>query len=238
MASGDAQPPAARLLRAVGGNDHHRRSRVVARAAPEKFTSHTARALTDEVKADAAALWSKLLQLYKGGAHTALGYSSWGAYYEAEFGKSGNYGYRLLKSAEVLDRLPMGNSPPSERQARELTPLLDEPEQLREAWSEAIEQHGPQPTAAQVRETVQKGAGSQDKAEAAVVPSDLTSRQVMSNAAAKRIWIALTTLDNVAKALPEMKLPYAEVQEMRAMTGLAIKHLQQYLTKLDEAGGD
>jgi hypothetical protein len=47
-----------------------------------------ARALTDEVTQDAAALWAKLLRLYEGEAHIALGYSSWGAYYEKEFQSS------------------------------------------------------------------------------------------------------------------------------------------------------
>ena len=44
-----------------------------------------ARRLTDQVKRDAKALWRKLGELYNGGAHTALGYSSWHAYCEAEF---------------------------------------------------------------------------------------------------------------------------------------------------------
>jgi hypothetical protein len=93
-------------------------------------------------------------------AHTALGYSSWGAFYEAEFGQSGNYGYRLLKSAEVVRALegdsPNGNSrPASEAVARELAPLRDEPDDLRDAWEEAVSRFGEQPTAAQVREVVE-----------------------------------------------------------------------------------
>ena len=44
-----------------------------------------ARQLTDEVKADAAALWAKLLQLYEGNAHKALGYTSWAKYCRTEF---------------------------------------------------------------------------------------------------------------------------------------------------------
>ena len=115
-----------------------------------------ARALTDEVKAEAAALWEKLLHLYEGGAHTVLGYSSWGAYYEAEFDGSGNYGYRLLKSAQVMEQLPNGNSrPATEAVARELVPLLrDDPDRVEEVWSNVVELHGPKPTAAQVRELV------------------------------------------------------------------------------------
>lgn len=35
-----------------------------------------ARALTDQVKRHAEELWRELVQLYEGGAHTALGYSA------------------------------------------------------------------------------------------------------------------------------------------------------------------
>jgi hypothetical protein len=50
-----------------------------------------------------------------------------------------------------------------ERVARELVPVLrDEPEQVVEAWAEAVKEHGPEPTAAQVRETVKRRNGRGD----------------------------------------------------------------------------
>jgi len=50
------------------------------------------------------------------------------------------HAHRLIQSVEVLEALsPMGDSPVSERQARELTPLLREPERMRAAWSQARE---------------------------------------------------------------------------------------------------
>jgi phage N-6-adenine-methyltransferase len=50
------------------------------------------------------------------------------------------HAHRLIQSARVLQTLsPMGDTPASERQARELTPLLHQPEQLRKAWSDARE---------------------------------------------------------------------------------------------------
>lgn len=122
------------------------------------LTRDAARAMTDEVKADALHLWDKLLGLYEGGAHAALGYGSWGEYYEREFGESAGRGYQLLRSAEVRHLLAecttVHSLPANEAVARELAPLLDEPEALREAWSTAVEQHGPTPTAAQTREIV------------------------------------------------------------------------------------
>lgn len=121
------------------------------------LTQAAARALTDEVKADAAALWGKLLALYEGGAHAVLGYSSWGTYFEEEFGQSGAHGYRLLDSARVLDALPAGDSPIGESVTRQLVPVLRrDPEAVEEVWAEVVEEYGSAPTAAQVREVVQR----------------------------------------------------------------------------------
>jgi hypothetical protein len=121
-----------------------------------RLTADAARVLTDEVKADAVALWSKFRRLYEGDAHAALDYSSWGAYYEAEFDQSANYGYRLLKSAEVMEQLPIGNSrPSSEAVARELAPALRD-NKVEEVWEEVVAEYGPEPTAAQTRGVVRK----------------------------------------------------------------------------------
>lgn len=120
----------------------------------EALSPEVARSLTDEVRADAEALWFKLLRLYEGGAHLALGYSSWGAYFEREFGGSKRRGYQLLKSANVAKVVEGATSEPrfTERHARELAPLLDRPEELREAWAEASSNG--EPTARGVRGAV------------------------------------------------------------------------------------
>lgn len=114
-----------------------------------------ARSLTDEVKQDAERLWRKLVELHDGSAHHALGYSDWGDYFSAEFGQSKWQGYELLRAGRVVGELPSGGpQPTSHRQARELAPLLDQPDTLREAWAEASTNGTP--TAAQVREVVAK----------------------------------------------------------------------------------
>lgn len=120
-----------------------------------------ARRLTDEVKRDAESLWRKLVELYEGRAHHALGYSSWGAYFEAEFGQSDKRGDQLLRAGRVVGELrdtTVSPLPTNEAQARELAPLLNEPDKLREAWGEVVELH-PEPTAADVREVVQGKMG-------------------------------------------------------------------------------
>jgi hypothetical protein len=105
-----------------------------------------ARRLTDEVKADAQRLWAKLLHLYKGGAHIALGYSSWADYCQQEFKMGKPRSYQLLQAARVINQFTTVDSlqvtsqvPESERVARELVPLLDNPEHWREAWSDYSE---------------------------------------------------------------------------------------------------
>ena len=126
----------------------------------QALTADQARKLTDEAKAGARALWAKLVLLHDGGAHIALGYSSWGAYVEAEFDTSRWQGYELLRAGRVYDvlvgELPTGSPmPTSHRQYRELAPLLDDPETLAKAWEETLEEH-PRPTADDVREVADR----------------------------------------------------------------------------------
>jgi hypothetical protein len=143
-----------------------------------------ARTLTDEVKTDAAALWSKLLRLYEGGAHTTLGYSSWAAYCAAEFDMGKSHAYRILDAARVVDAVPqLGTAP--EAVAREMVPVLrDDPDAIEAVWVEAVEEHGPKPTAAQVRETVaRKGEFIDDR----LVVRDMTADEIAeSDATLKR----------------------------------------------------
>lgn len=131
------------------------------------MSEEEARSLTDEVKADAHTLWTKLLRLFEGNAHKALGYRTWAAYYEAEFGGSARESHRLLAAGRVLESLePEGfrgeGSPGSpllnEATARELQPLLrNGADAVREAYEEAVEQAGGEkPTASQMREVVRR----------------------------------------------------------------------------------
>ena len=66
-----------------------------------KLDKAQARALTDTIKRDAAALWFKLLDAYERRAWEALGYDNWATYCGTEFGFGKAHGYRLLKAARV-----------------------------------------------------------------------------------------------------------------------------------------
>jgi hypothetical protein len=131
----------------------------------EIYASQANDTRTLEVKADAQRLWAKLLSLYEGQAHIALGYNSWAEYCQQEFRIGNRQAYRLLQAAQVVNQLssecPMGHSlqvtsqvPESERLARELVPLLNNPQALDEAWNEAVEAAGGVPTAQAGREVV------------------------------------------------------------------------------------
>lgn len=129
--------------------------------AKPRLDKSEARTLVDEVKGDVEKLWHKLLTLYEGGAHIALGYPSWGSFFEEEFGQSGRHGERLLDAGRVIRAIESSSDPwvavqkPSERQARELAPLVKEaPERAQEVWRELVEKHGDKVTATKVKQSV------------------------------------------------------------------------------------
>lgn len=155
-----------------------------------------ARSLTDEVKGDAERLWRKLVELYDGGAHVALGYSSWGVYFKTEFGQSERHGYRLLDAGRALEVVTHGSlaPAPNERQARELAPLLERPEKLRETWAEVVELH-PEPTAAHVREVVARH----------IEDRPVTGRaETNAKAAARRLGTVLASIDGYRQGIDEV----------------------------------
>lgn len=145
-----------------------------------KLSKVEARELTDQVKVDAETLWRKFVDLYERGAHTALGYSSWDSYFKDEFGGEKALAYRMLRAGRVARTLefPNGNSVTlNEAHARELTPLLKQPEVLREAWQEVTERN-PSPTAADVREVVAERVGPMNGKE--TQNSEATKRKLHS----------------------------------------------------------
>jgi N6-adenosine-specific RNA methylase IME4 len=133
--------------------------------AAAQLTPEAARRLTDEVKADVAALWAKLLRLYEGGAHVALGYSSWASYFETEFAQTGTRGYQLLDAARVRGLLADSTMVESlnERQARALRPLLDVPDDLRAVYTDLRAQYGDAVTAEVIRRAVQSRLGGDER---------------------------------------------------------------------------
>ncbi len=72
------------------------------------------------------------------------------------FAFSRSRAYQLIDLARVAEAVHIVDmpAPPSEAVARELAPLRDDPPAMAAALATAVEEHGPQPTAEQVREAV------------------------------------------------------------------------------------
>ena len=106
-----------------------------------------ARQLTETIRQDAQALWSKLLQAYNGGAHLALGYSNWATYCAEEFEIGRTRSYQLLEAARVVAAIESQSTMvdsttdhgiSTERTAREFAGLADNPDKLNAAHQQAL----------------------------------------------------------------------------------------------------
>lgn len=166
------------------------------------LSADRARLLTDEVKADAQSLWGKLVDLYEGRAHIALGYSSWHAYFTAEFGLGRDTAYKALDAGRVSRVLADSTNGRTElrieRHARELSPLLSEPEALCEAWEEAVEETGGRPTAVAVREAVQRRRKPPSKRD-----------EINANAAKRKVYSALAGIAGYCSGLESLHQDWA-----------------------------
>src|SRR5687768_14723826 len=69
------------------------------------LTKAQARKLTDRIQATAGELWALLAEAHDREAWRALGYDSFAAYVDAEFGISRGTAYRLIDQARVIHAL-------------------------------------------------------------------------------------------------------------------------------------
>ena len=125
-----------------------------------------ARQLTDQIRVDSQGVRAMLLRAHEGSAHLALGYANFAEYCAAEFRIERGRAYQLLDAARVAEAaqstlVDCKGPLLTERVARELKPLLSDPEKLREVYAEASENSRDvsgipkPPTAAAVRQVVQ-----------------------------------------------------------------------------------
>jgi hypothetical protein len=130
-----------------------------------ELTASAARLLTDNIRTDIEGLWFRLLDAYERGFHIALGYPSWSDYCKVEFGAAKSTAYQYLDTARVARAIESqsaaADSSLSGKAARELVPVLKEEgeEAVSEVWEEIVEEHGPTPTAAEVRGRVRRRKG-------------------------------------------------------------------------------
>jgi hypothetical protein len=163
-----------------------------------QMSKDEARALTERVRLDFGVLWAKVLDLYERGAHLALGYSTWGAYWQGEFAMSPARGEQLVRAGRVARELERAGLPlpANDLTARALAPVLrSAPDKLAELWQRALDQHDT-PNARQVRAIVQPYAVRSSPAHAAGTPAR------MQAAATRRARAALEhSLDDARAAI-------------------------------------
>lgn len=101
-----------------------------------------------------------LMEIRDGRLYREQGYGTFEDYCQKRWGWSRDYAYKTMRSAEVVQVLRADvdhglQIPSTERQARELVPLLRQDETaVVEVWRELKEQHGDKITAEKVREAV------------------------------------------------------------------------------------
>ena len=130
------------------------------------MTEDEARSLTDEIKKGVEVLWSMLFIAHERQAWRSLGYADWKEYVKVEFDMSKQYSYRILDQARVINTIrdaiesPMGDSSEmspvgdisiSERQARDIKPILP---QVVGRIRERIEEEAAEPSAAPVLQKI------------------------------------------------------------------------------------
>lgn len=107
-----------------------------------------------------------LMEIRDNRLYREKGFGRFEDYCHQEWGWKHSHAYRLIDSAQVASLLsPMGETPSTERQARELVPLMRQDEaEMVETWNELREKYGDQEiTAKLIKDAVQVKLKRQDK---------------------------------------------------------------------------
>ena len=145
------------------------------------------------------------------------------------------HAYRQIEAATVAAALSPVGDIPTERVARELAPLKDDPEKMRKALQETVEQHGPKPTAKQVREVVaehEDPRGDRHEQVAGLSKAKRDSRLALANHAA---WIGGLLKSGGEGLLDDLELVpnfdwdqfLGELREGRREMGRLIREIEQ-----------
>ncbi|HXT99503.1 MAG TPA: hypothetical protein VN903_00835 [Polyangia bacterium] len=160
---------------------------------------------------------------------------TWDAYCRERWNLSRIHAHRLIEASEVGSMLPIGNTPSTESQARELARLKDEPEAVREVWAEVRAEHGDDVTAAEVRAAVDRRLGGiepsarqtvvlQAIADAQHILDEPETEKALSALSRIRFWLYLAPEDVAEAAFePAQDAPsYAELARWVGAVAAAI----------------
>lgn len=209
-----------------------------------QMTEAEARDATDRVLHDFGLLWNKVLDLYERGAHIALGYPTWGHYWEGEFAMSPARGEQLVRAGRVARELERAGLPlpRNDLTARALAPVLrSHPDKLPELWGRAVQQHGV-PNARQVKAIVEpfrrthggRARASRDSITQAA--STRRKRGALRRALDDAVGAAEAALASVDDALatgPETEM----AAEWREMAKLCSQRMMELMRKLRNGEG-
>lgn len=173
-------------------------------------------------------------------------YATFEEYSRDRWHLSARHAQRLMDATEIAAEIgPMG--PTTERQARELAPVLrDEgPEVVREVWAEAQERDGDQPTAAAIRSVVAERRPTPVRAvtPAPELPSPAiaTRRQVMDGdarvqeAAARRRWATvMRQLGEILTYPPEQYVDLCDAGTRRSLEA-EVEETRAWLDRIESA---
>jgi hypothetical protein len=98
-----------------------------------------------------------LLEIQERRLYRGAGHRTFADYVAKRWDLSSAYAYRQIEASKVIDILsPTGGTPlpANEAQARELTPLVDDPEAVRAVWTETVQEGEGRITARAIRERV------------------------------------------------------------------------------------
>ncbi len=128
-------------------------------------------------------------------------YGTFEDYLRDRWGIDRTYANRLIQSAKVVETLPIGNTPTSEAQSRELVPLLmaGQPEEVRRVWAEANERTGNKPTAAVIRQ-VREDRNAKPETTRPEVVEPKPRRRPLPDA----YWDAIYDLEKIVKRLERL----------------------------------
>ena len=128
------------------------------------ITKAEVHSLVKQIKQKAGELAEAIRKLRDSNGWRVLGYSSWAACCEAEFGYSKRHANRLIQSQEVIEQV--GHQCPTSPPPTHAAILAKLPEDQRsDCWQDVLdecEQSGEKPTAAAVREKVNVWAGDNE----------------------------------------------------------------------------
>lgn len=174
----------------------------------------------------------RVVDLYNREGWRALGYTSWRHCVAAEFEQSQTHLYRVLNAGQIEAQVsPMGEiGKVPERQLRELAPLRDDPDTMRDVWHHVHEEHGENVTSADVRAAVKRRTAAPEQVSQRVMDAAGSSPE-REHARDNRVWSdAIADTGNLINLHPEHYIPLLN-DHTQYSTALHVERMEQWIAR-------